>query len=137
MSHRPLFLLAALLVVGAAACDKGAGTTDTGVAAAQPRSTVARADTVFVELTEWSIKLSRDTIPAGAMVFRVVNKAASPHEFEAENENEEFEAGEIQPGAHVDVKARLERGQYEIYCPLAGPEGAHAKRGMRTLLTVS
>lgn len=135
MTRRPMVIALALSFAGMVACDRGAGTADSG-SAAQPAAATTRADTIFVELDEWRITMSRDTIPAGPVVFRVVNKADSPHEFEVEAENEEFEGGEIQPGSHVDVKADLKRGRYEVYCPLAGPEGSHGNRGMRTYLTV-
>ena len=140
MTRRPVVIALALSVAGLVACDRGAGTVDSG-AAAQPtqqaRATPrARADTIFVELAEWRVTMSRDTIAAGPVVFRVVNAADSPHEFEVEGGNEEWEGGEIQPGAHVDVKADLERGRYEVYCPLAGPEGAHGTKGMKAHLTV-
>ena len=139
MTNR-LRVVGAALAAFALACERPAPNTDSSSAGSttppQAASAAAPADTVLVEIHEWRVTLSRDTIRPGPVVFRVFNKADSPHEFEVENEDQEFEGGEIQPGAHVDVKAALQPSRYEVYCPLAGPEGSHANRGMRAYLHV-
>lgn len=133
-----LFCAPALLLSGVAACarDGSEAAPDSAAPGTASMAVVAPKDTILVEIHEWRISMSRDSIAPGPVVFRVFNKAAVPHELEVENQDEEFEAGEIAPGSYIDLTADVDRGKYEVYCPLAGPTGSHANRGMKTVLTV-
>lgn len=137
MTRSLLFIAPALVLSGLAACarDGSEGAPDS-VPGTASMAVDAPKDTILVEIHEWRISMSRDSIAPGPVVFRVFNKAAVPHELEVENQDEEFEAGEIAPGSYIDLTADVDRGKYEVYCPLAGPSGSHANRGMKTFLTV-
>ena len=51
------------------------------VAALAVSSSVAAAQGVSVTLTEWKLSLSRDTVKAGPVTFRVTNGGAMSHAF--------------------------------------------------------
>jgi plastocyanin len=96
-----------------------------------PRSNPAA---VSARLSEWTIKLSETTIPAGRVTFTVTNGGSLPHAFELEGQGTEHETPLIQPGARSTLTLTLQPGAYEVYCPVG--ENSHKKLGMETHLTV-
>ena len=83
---------------------------------------------VGATLSEWTIRLSEATIPAGPVTFTVTNSGSIPHAFEVEGHGTEQETALIQPGASATLTLTLEPGSYEIYCPVG--EDSHKKLGM-------
>ncbi len=110
------------------------------------------ANTINAEMTDYEIKLAKNTVSAGDITFHVTNSSTSiNHEFVilktdldasklptdsagAVDESQFTNAGEVElePGKSGDVKATLEPGHYAIICNLPG----HYKMGMYTNLTV-
>jgi plastocyanin len=89
---------------------------------------------VGVTLSEWTIRLSEATVPAGQVAFKVTNSGSIPHAMEVEGHGTEQETPLIQPGASARLQLNLEPGTYEIYCPVG--EDSHRKLGMQTHLNV-
>jgi plastocyanin len=89
---------------------------------------------VSARLSEWTIKLSETTVPAGPVTFTVTNGGSIPHAFEVEGQGAEQETPLIQPGASATLTLTLEPGTYEVYCPVG--ENSHKKLGMEAHLQV-
>jgi plastocyanin len=97
---------------------------------ARPRN----ISSVDATLSEWTIRLSQATVPAGQVKFAVSNTGSVPHAFEVEGQGIEHATPLIQPGASATMTLALEPGTYEIYCPVG--EDSHKNLGMETHLTV-
>lgn len=112
------------------------------------------AGTVDVTLSDFSIKLSTTTAPAGEVTFAVQNEGPSTHEFVVFRtdldpdalptddvgdvaESDEFapvdEIEDIEDGANPELAVDLEAGDYVLICNIAG----HYRQGMHAALTVS
>jgi plastocyanin len=89
---------------------------------------------VSARLSEWTVKLSETTIPAGPVTFTVTNGGSIPHAFEVEGQGTERQTPLIQPGATATLTLTLTPGTYEAYCPVGND--SHKKLGMETHLTV-
>ena len=89
---------------------------------------------ITATLSEWAIRLSAPTAPAGPVAFTVTNSGSIPHAFEVEGDGTEQETPLIQPGATATLTLTLAPGTYEIYCPVG--EDSHKKLGMETRLKV-
>jgi plastocyanin len=85
-------------------------------------------------LSEWTIRLSDETVPAGPVTFSVTNTGSIPHALEVEGQGTERKTSLIQPGASARLTLTLEPGTYEIYCPVG--QDSHKKLGMDTHLKV-
>jgi plastocyanin len=90
---------------------------------------------VNVQLSEWQVALSQQTVAAGPVTFVVTNSGQIPHAVEIEGEGLEKEIETIQPGATATLTVTLKAGRYELYCPVG--DGSHKKLGMDTRLTVT
>ena len=117
------------LLLGAAGA-----TTLAATLPARHRSPASAAAPVSAELTEWTIRLSAPTVPAGPVAFAVSNTGSIPHAFEVEGQGLERATPLIQPGATATLSLTLAAGSYEVYCPVGGD--SHKKLGMETHLTV-
>jgi plastocyanin len=98
-----------------------------------PASSRNRAP-VEAKLSEWTIRLSETTVPAGKVAFTVTNGGSIPHALEVEGHGVERRTPLIQPGTSATLMLDLAPGVYEIYCPVGG--SSHKKLGMDTRLTV-
>lgn len=112
---------------------------------------------VDVTLETYKLTMSRNTAPAGDVVFHVTNKATDQkHEFvifktdlaedqlplKADNTVDEEGAGvthvdevEVEAGASADLKVKLEKGNYVMICNILTPS-PHYMQGMRLAFTV-
>jgi hypothetical protein len=113
------------------------GAVATSLAATLParhRSPAPTPAPVSAELSEWTIRLSAPTVPAGPVAFAVSNTGSIPHAFEVEGQGTERATPLIQPGATATLSLTLAPGSYEVYCPVG--RDSHKKLGMVTHLTV-
>ena len=90
---------------------------------------------VGVTLSEWAIRLSSASVPAGPVAFTVTNSGSVPHALEIEGHGNEQTTPLIQPGASATLTLRLAPGMYELYCPVG--QDSHKKLGMETRLKVA
>lgn len=90
---------------------------------------------VSATLSEWTIRLSDATVPAGPVTFTVTNSGSIPHALEVEGHGTERQTALIQPGASATLTLTLDPGTYEIYCPVG--QDSHKKLGMDTHLRVA
>ena len=97
-------------------------------------SSAAAAQAVPVTLSEWKIGLTRDTLPAGAVTFRVKNDGTLPHGFHVEGPGVDKETKQIGPHESASLTVTLKPGTYDIYCPLS--ELSHKQAGMLKKVTV-
>ncbi len=89
---------------------------------------------VAINLSEWAVKLSATTVPAGPVTFTVTNGGSIPHALEVEGGGIEQQTPLIQPGTSASLTLTLKPGTYEVYCPVG--MDSHKKLGMETHLTV-
>lgn len=90
---------------------------------------------VEATLSEWTVRLSNATVPAGPVTFTVTNSGSIPHALEIEGQGTEQQTPLIQPGTSATLTLTLAPGTYEIYCPVG--EDSHKKLGMETHLKVA
>jgi plastocyanin len=90
---------------------------------------------VNVQLSEWKVELSQQTVAAGPVTFVVTNGGQIPHALEVEGEGIEKEIETIQPGATDTLTVTLKAGRYDVYCPVGA--GSHKKLGMDARLVVA
>lgn len=91
---------------------------------------------VSVNLREWTVELSRPTVPAGEVTFEAMNTGTVEHALEVEGEGVEEETAPIPPGGTATLTVTLGPGTYEVYCPVTG-EYDHQAQGMTTTLVVT
>jgi uncharacterized cupredoxin-like copper-binding protein len=100
--------------------------------------------TVEVHLTEYTVEMSKTSIPAGAVKFNITNDGSIVHELviepagsvdhPMEANNMESEVEDIQPGQMVTLEWTLDTpGQYQLSCHLPG----HFENGMVTSFEVT
>jgi uncharacterized cupredoxin-like copper-binding protein len=150
--RRALPLVALLAIAPLAACgqpddeldgmavDEDAAMDTTPAGTPAPPSPAAIADdqtrVISVELREWAVELSRDTVPAGEMTFQAMNAGTMEHALEVEGQGVEQETEHIAPGGTATLTVRLRPGTYEVYCPVVG-QYDHQAQGMTTTLVVT
>ena len=85
---------------------------------------------------EFSITLSRRTLPAGAVAVELVNRGEDPHDLRVERANAPatgFSFTLAKPGSVSSQKLQLAPGEWKLYCTLDG----HAAAGMSATVTVT
>lgn len=91
---------------------------------------------VAATLTEWSVTLTQDSVPAGAIAFNVRNTGTMTHRFEVEGNGEEWATEDLAPGGDITMSLNLTAGEYEVYCPIVAGGVNHQERGMTAVLRV-
>jgi plastocyanin len=84
---------------------------------------------------EWSIALSRPTLPAGAAILQLVNRGEDAHDLHLRPSSggaDLLAIASTEAGAVADAAGTLAAGSYVLYCSLPGHEAA----GMKATLTV-
>src|SRR6266550_5210093 len=115
-----------LLVAGA-----GFAVGTFGLSAAPASGTAQRAvvTNVKVTATEFKFKLSRTTVPVGAVEFQVVNRGKIKHDFKIAGKKTPL----IRPGKSATLKVVFhKKGRYAYLCTVPG----HAALGMKGVLGV-
>jgi plastocyanin len=85
---------------------------------------------------EWSITLSRPSVPAGALILQLVNRGEDAHDLHLRPSSggaDLLAIASTDPGGVTDTSGTLTTGTYTLYCSLPGHEAA----GMRATLTVN
>ena len=94
------------------------------------RATPAAA-TQEVHLIEYAIHMPA-TLNAGKVAFNVENGGKEDHAFEIEGNGIEEKTQTLPRGESESLEVELRPGTYTVYCPVKD----HAKRGMKTTITV-
>ena len=97
-------------------------------------ASVAAAQGVTVTLSEWKVTLSRDTLKAGVVTFRVTNGGAMNHAFYVRGEGVDKGTRDIAKGEAASLTVTLKPGTYDVFCPLA--EGTHKMAGLSKTVVV-
>jgi uncharacterized cupredoxin-like copper-binding protein len=103
-------------------------------AAASVAASSASAQAVTVNLAEWKIRLSKDTVAAGSITFRVTNDGTMNHEFFVRGNGIAEGTREVPKGESASLTLKLKAGTYEVYCPLA--DMTHRTAGMSHPLVI-
>ena len=98
-------------------------------------SSTAAAQSIPVTLSEWKVKLGRDTVPAGKITFQVKNEGTMTHGFFVRGNGVQQGSPDISAGQSGSLTLSLKPGSYTVYCPLA--DLSHRKAGMLTTLVVT
>jgi uncharacterized cupredoxin-like copper-binding protein len=97
-------------------------------------SSAATAQAVPVTVSEWKVEIPRDTLKAGAVIFRIKNSGTMVHGFHVEGPGVDKDTPQIPVGQSSSLNVTLKPGTYELYCPMA--EQTHKKAGMTRKITV-
>ena len=97
-------------------------------------SSTASAQSIPVTLSEWKLKLGRDTVPAGKITFQIKNEGQMTHGFFVRGNGVQQGAPDIPVGQSGSLTVTLKPGSYTVYCPLA--DLSHRKAGMLATLVV-
>ncbi|MEA2170822.1 MAG: hypothetical protein QOF76_4122 [Solirubrobacteraceae bacterium] len=160
MKTRFSLALSAAGIVALAGCGSSSNdTSTTSTTSAQapvstPAHTAAFASTakvngpITVDLSEWAVKTSTATAPAGKVQFDIHNAGKIPHEMVVLKTTAKADAlgtgsripetghvgevGDVAAGARKHLTLKLAPGHYSLVCNLPG----HYMSGMHTDLTV-
>jgi uncharacterized cupredoxin-like copper-binding protein len=89
--------------------------------------------TVMVTAKEYSLTLSTNSFSPGQYTFQLGNTGGTTHGLEIDGPGvEDQKADEIPPGGASSITVTLQKGTYELYCPVPG----HRELGMETDITV-
>ncbi|MGK2937011.1 MAG: hypothetical protein ACSLFR_04290 [Solirubrobacteraceae bacterium] len=102
-----------------------------------PSRAATAAAPLFVDAREWSVTLSRATVPAGPVALQLHNAGEDDHDVRFRRlDRRGRPAGPTQqvavttPGAMTEARLYLRQGRWRVWCSLDG----HARAGMRTTL---
>ena len=136
MKAKSLFAVSAAglaLGLGLAACgedddEESASTgTTTTEEQATPAPTGPAAETVNLSETEYKIDPADVSVKKdGVVEFKVQNDGSVTHALEVEGAGLEEETDDIAPGESATLKVDLQKGVYEMYCPIDD----HKEQGM-------
>ena len=90
---------------------------------ASARSHAALTTRVTVSATEFKFKLSRTSAPHGKVIFKLVNKGATAHNFKIAGHKTKL----VDPGGSTTLTVTLAKGSYKYLCTVPG----HAAAGMK------
>jgi YVTN family beta-propeller protein len=97
-----------------------------------PPGTRAEDQDVDVSLSEWALKPSRKTVPAGQIRFVAENLGAMPHALRIVGKNVDVSTDSLRPGQNTLLEIQLAPGTYTLSCPIEN----HAQTGMTATLIV-
>lgn len=104
------------------------------IAALAVSASVAQAQAVTVNLSEWKVSLPRDTVPAGAVTFRVNNTGSMNHAFWVRGEGVDKGTREVVSRQSASLTVTLKPGTYELFCPMS--DDSHKMAGMTKKIVV-
>ncbi|MGH3669439.1 MAG: cupredoxin domain-containing protein [Pseudonocardiaceae bacterium] len=114
---------------GSAPSSGGASTTTGGLPSGQPAG-----HQVSVQMTDFHLALSQQSLPPGTYTFVAVNAGQAPHAIEIDGPgvSDQRTPGDVQSGQSASMTVTLQPGSYEMYCPVDG----HKAKGMDMHFTV-
>lgn len=102
-----------------------------------PSRAAAGPAPLFIDAREWSVVLSRATVPAGPVSLQLHNAGEDDHDVRFRRlDRRGRPAGPTQkvavttPGAMTEARLYLRQGRWRVWCSLDG----HARAGMRATL---
>lgn len=98
-------------------------------------ASVASAQPVAVTLTEFKIGMTRDTVKAGPVTFRVKNSGVMAHGFYVIGDKIDKGTPDIPAGQEASLTLTLKVGTYEVFCPMS--DNSHKLGGMTRKLVVT
>jgi plastocyanin len=98
-------------------------------------TTAASAQGITVSLTEWKFEMSKDTVKAGSVTFRVTNNGSMAHSFFVKGAGVAKGTRDLAKGESATLTLPLKAGTYDVYCPMA--EGSHQVAGMAHKIVVT
>jgi uncharacterized cupredoxin-like copper-binding protein len=126
------------LAFGLTACgddnEESASTGTTTTEEQTPAPTGPAAETVNLTESEYKIDPADvSTKKDGVIEFKVQNDGSTTHALEVEGGDVEQRTDDIAPGESATLKVDLQKGVYEIYCPIDD----HKDKGMSGDLSVA
>jgi plastocyanin len=97
-------------------------------------ASLASAQAVAVNLSEWKVSMPRDTVAAGAVTFRVTNNGSMNHAFYVRGEGVDKGTKEIPSRQSASLTLTLKPGTYEAFCPMS--DESHKMAGMSKKIVV-
>jgi uncharacterized cupredoxin-like copper-binding protein len=135
-------LLAAAVLSACGGSDGGGGNAaSTPTSTSSPSSSSESAadagqgapTTVMVTAKEYSLTLSTTSFAPGRYTFQLSNTGGTTHGLEIDGPGvADQKADENAPGGSSSITVTLQKGTYELYCPVPG----HRELGMETDITV-
>lgn len=129
---------AVVVAVGAAlvlaACGGGSSSSMPSGGVAGASKTMAGGHRVTAVESEYKIVLSQTTFSPGTYTFVAMNKGHVGHSLEIAGpgvSNRRI-AGTVSPGSSKELTVTLQKGSYEVYCPI----DSHKKLGMLDTIKV-
>ena len=104
------------------------------VAALVASSSLAGGQAVNVTLTEWKVAMSRDTVHAGAVTFRITNNGTITHGFYVRGDGVDKGSKDIPAKQSASLVVTVKPGTYEVFCPMS--DESHKLAGMKHTLVV-
>lgn len=105
-----------------------------GFAVMTAAATTASAQGVTVTLTEFKVKMSRDSVRAGRVTFQLMNSGATSHQIQVQGPDIDKTSAIINAKQAGSLVLTLKPGEYDIICPMA--DGTHKTAGMVAKLKV-
>ena len=99
-----------------------------GLAGVCLSASVASAQAVVVNLSEWKVSMPRDTVAAGAVTFRINNNGSMNHALHVRGDGVDKGTKEVAARQSASLTVTLKPGTYEAFCPMS--DESHKMAGM-------
>jgi hypothetical protein len=96
-----------------------------------PTATPVLPRRTSVDLTEWEINSSYETLAAGRITFNANNRGEDDHNLAVRGAGHQYGQLDLGPGESGPLALDLAPGDYTLYCSLVGHEAAGMKRAIR------
>jgi plastocyanin len=103
--------------------------------AAATFASAAGAQDVTVNMSEWKLRLSTDSVPAGTVTFNLRNQGVIAHALQVTGPGVDKGSRQVNAKETATLTLTLKPGTYEVFCPLA--EGSHKMAGMKKSFIVT